>query len=132
MEPRISMITLGVADLARATKFYRDGLGLPANEKSDGVVFFELKGAWLALYPTEDLAEDAQVAPEGSGFGKVTLAHNVRHKEDVAKVLDEAQAAGAKILRPAQDAFWGGYYGYFSDLDGHIWEVAWNPHLDLV
>lgn len=132
MEPRISMITLGVADLARATQFYRDGLGLPANEKSDGVVFFELKGVWLALYPAPDLAADAQVDAVGSGFSRVTLAHNVRNKEDVARVLGEAEAAGAKILRPAQDAFWGGYYGYFSDPDGHIWEVAWNPHLDLV
>ena len=131
MEPRISMITLGVADLERATRFYRDGLGLPANEKYDGVVFFELKGTWLALYPTPDLAADAQVPAEGSGFRSVTLAHNVHNKEDVEKVLQQAEAAGAKILRPAQDAFWGGYYGYFSDPDGHVWEVAWNPSLDL-
>jgi catechol 2,3-dioxygenase-like lactoylglutathione lyase family enzyme len=132
MEPRISMITLGVADLARATQFYRDGLGLPANEKSDGVVFFELKGAWLALYPTSDLATDAQVAPEGSGFSRVTIAHNVRTKEEVAQVLEQARAAGAVITREAQDAFWGGYYGYFTDPDGHVWEVAWNPALALV
>ena len=131
MEPRISMITLGVSDLERATSFYRDGLGFPANEKHEGVVFFPLRGAWLALYPVADLAADAQVPPEGSGFSRVTLAHNVATKEEVAGVLQRAREAGAAITREAQDAFWGGYYGYFTDPDGHVWEVAWNPKLDL-
>jgi len=131
MEPRISMITLAVADLQRATIFYRDGLGLPSDEHHEGVVFFPLKGTWLALFPIEDLAKDAQVSPEGSGFTRVALAHNVRTKEEVEGVLRRAEAAGATITKPAQDAFWGGYCGYFSDLDGHIWEVAWNPKLDL-
>lgn len=131
MEPRISMITLAVADLQRATIFYRDGLGLPSDEHHEGVVFFPLKGTWLALFPIEDLAKDAQVSTEGSGFTRVALAHNVRTKEEVEGVLRRAEAAGATITKPAQDAFWGGYCGYFSDLDGHIWEVAWNPKLDL-
>lgn len=131
MEPRISMITLGVADLERATVFYRDGLGLPSDEHHEGVVFFPLKGTWLALFPTTDLAEDAQVPGTGSGFTRVALAHNVKAKEDVDRVLRLAQAAGATITRPGQDAVWGGYSGYFSDLDGHTWEVAWNPKLDL-
>jgi catechol 2,3-dioxygenase-like lactoylglutathione lyase family enzyme len=132
MEPRISMITLGVADLERSKKFYRDGLGFPVNDKHEGVVFFPLKGTWLALFPTNDLAADAQVPAEGSGFSRVTLAHNVANKDDVARVLQQAKDAGATITREAQAAFWGGYYGYFTDPDGHVWEVAWNPDLDLV
>ena len=131
MEPRISIITLGVADLQRAAAFYRDGLGLPADEKNEGVVFFPMKGTWLALFPTEDLAEDAQISAEGSGFTRVALAHNVRSKEEVGKVLRLAEAAGGTITKPEQDTFWGGYAGYFSDLDGHVWEVAWNPKWDL-
>ena len=125
------MITLGVADLQRATIFYRDGLGLPSDEHHGGVVFFPLKGTWLALFPIEDLAKDAQVSNKGEGFTRVALAHNVKTKEDVDRVLQLAQNAGATITKPAQDAVWGGYSGYFSDLDGHIWEVAWNPKLDL-
>lgn len=131
MQPRISMITLGVSDLKRATEFYRDGLGLPSNEKNEGVVFFPLRGTWLALWPAENLAEDAQVSAEGHGFTRMALAHNVKTKEEVDEVLRQAQAAGGTITKPAQDVFWGGYCGYFSDPDGHIWEVAWNPHMDL-
>lgn len=125
------MITLGVSDLERSKIFYRDGLGFPAKEEHEGVVFFPLRGTWLALFPTKDLAADAQIAPEGSGFTRVALAHNVKTKEDVEKVLSQAEAAGAKITKPAQDAFWGGYCGYFQDPDGHVWEVAWNPFMDL-
>lgn len=131
MEPRISMITLGVADLQRSTIFYRDGLGLTSDEHHEGVVFFPMKTTWLALFPIKELAKDAQVSAEGSGFTRVALAHNVKTKEDVDRVLQLAQNAGATITKPGQDAFWGGYSGYFSDLDGHIWEVAWNPKLDL-
>jgi catechol 2,3-dioxygenase-like lactoylglutathione lyase family enzyme len=125
------MITLGVSDLKRATVFYRDGLGWPADEKYDGVVFFRLPGTWLALFPIEDLAADAQISAEGSGFSRVALAHNVASKDDVTGVLQAAQNAGATITKPAQDASWGGFSGYFRDLDGHLWEVAWNPHFDL-
>jgi catechol 2,3-dioxygenase-like lactoylglutathione lyase family enzyme len=131
MQPRISMITLGVSDLKRATIFYRDGLGWPADEKHEGVVFFRLPGTWLALFPIEDLAADAQIPAEGSGFSRVALAHNVATQEAVAGVLQAAQNAGATITKPAQDTDWGGFAGYFRDLDGHLWEVAWNPHFDL-
>jgi catechol 2,3-dioxygenase-like lactoylglutathione lyase family enzyme len=131
MSFRISMITLGVSDLKRATEFYRDGLGLPSNEKHEGVVFFPLSGTWLALFPTQDLAADAQVPSDGHGFTRVALAHNVKNREDVEEVLKQAQAAGGTITKLAQDASWGGYCGYFTDPDGHVWEVAWNPKLDL-
>jgi catechol 2,3-dioxygenase-like lactoylglutathione lyase family enzyme len=128
MEPRISIITLGVSDLKRSIEFYRDGLGLPIREGFEGIAFFETSGTWLALFPRDELAKDATVKPEGSGFRGVTLAHNVRSKEEVDNALAEAQAAGGKIVKPAQDTDWGGYSGYFSDPDGFLWEIAWNPH----
>jgi catechol 2,3-dioxygenase-like lactoylglutathione lyase family enzyme len=131
MEPHISLVTLGVADLERATRFYRDGLGLPAEGDFDGVAFFKLRGAWLSLYPRADLAADAAVAAEGSGFRGFALAHNVHSKAEVDAVLQRAASAGASICKAAQDTAWGGYSGYFADLDGFLWEVAWNPHLDL-
>jgi catechol 2,3-dioxygenase-like lactoylglutathione lyase family enzyme len=131
MEPRVSLITLGVADLARARAFY-EKLGFRASAASQGdVVFFQAGALALSLYPRESLAEDAQVAAEGSGFTGLTLAHNVRAKEDVAAVLAEAERAGGRILKPAQDVFWGGHSGYFTDPDGHLWEVAWNPFFEL-
>ena len=132
MEPRISIITLGVTDLSRAVAFYRDGLGLPIRDGGfDGIAFFALRGAWLALYPREALAADAGVSSPERGFGGVTLAHNVASRETVDAVLAEAEAAGAHIVKPAAEAFWCGYSGYFADPDGHLWEVAWNPYLPL-
>lgn len=131
MEPRISLITLGVSDLDRATAFYREGLGLPTHGDAPGVTFFTLKGAWLALYPRENLAADANVPTAGQGFGGITLAHNVHSKDAVDTVLQQAQAAGAAITQPGKDTDWGGYAGYFTDLDGFLWEIAWNPFLDL-
>ena len=132
MEPRISIITLGVSNLQRSTAFYRDGLGLPLSDNSaEGVSFFELRGTWLGLYPREALAEDATVPAAGSGFPGITLAHNVASKQQVDALLKEAEAAGAKIVKPAQDVFWGGYSGYFADPDGYLWEVAWNPHFEI-
>ncbi len=128
MEPRISIITLGVSDLARSIAFYRDGLGLPMRENGDAIAFFETKGTWLALFPREALAADAKVEETGSGFPGFTLAHNVRAKEDVAVVLKQAEDAGATVTKPAQDTDWGGHSGYFRDPDGFLWEVAWNPH----
>ena len=95
--------------------------------KSEGIVFFQSGGMAVALYPREELAKDANVAPDGTGFQGVTLAYNARNRAEVDSVLADAVAAGAKLLKPAQEAFWGGYSGYFSDPDGFLWEVAWNP-----
>lgn len=131
MEPRISIITLGVKDLRRCLTFYRDGLGFPTNSKvEDGVIFFQTGGTRLALYPVDRLAEDVAptVKPPAPGaFSGITLAHNVRTKEEVGQVLALAERAGGRIVKPAQDVFWGGYSGYFTDPDGHYWEVAWGP-----
>ncbi len=131
MEPRVSIVTLGVANLARARAFY-EALGFRASSASQGdIVFFQAGGVALALYPRAALAEDAAVGAAGVGFRGVTIAHNVRAKEDVSAVLAEAQAAGGQVVKPAQDVFWGGHSGYFADPDGHLWEVAWNPFLPL-
>ncbi|MBZ0252727.1 MAG: VOC family protein [Candidatus Methylomirabilis sp.] len=131
MEPRISLITLGVADVARSRRFY-EALGFRASGASrPGVAFFQAGGMALGLYGREALAEDAGMAPEGSGFPGVALAYNVRTPEEVARTLAEAEAAGARVVKPAEDAFWGGRTGYFADPDGHLWEVAWNPHFPL-
>lgn len=116
-------------DLERSLQFYRDGLGLPTTRKAEGgIVFFRTGGTCLALYPYEELAKDvseAFVVPK-SKFTGITLAHNVQTREEVDAVLKQAEAAGAKIEKPAQDVFWGGYSGYFSDPDGYLWEVAWG------
>jgi uncharacterized protein len=132
IEPRLSIVTLGVADLVRARRFYEEGLGWKASSASQGdVVFFQLGGMALALYPREALAGDACVDAKGSGFSGITLAHNVRAKAEVSAFLAVAEAAGGKILKPARDVFWGGHSGYFADPDGHLWEVAWNPYSNL-
>jgi uncharacterized protein len=128
MEARISIITLGVNDLHTSIKFYREGLGLPLREGSEGIAFFELKGTWLALFPREALAADAHVPAQGGGFPGFTLAHNVRTKEEVDHLLQQVQQAGAPLAKPAAETDWGGYSGYFQDPDGYLWEVAWNPH----
>lgn len=128
MEQRVSLITLGVADLVRARRFYEEGLGWRRGNTDDSVAFYEIPGGIFALWSRSALAEDAGVADVGSGlFGGVALAYNTRSKAEVDAVLAEAARAGARILKPGQDAFWGGYTGYFADPDGHIWEVAWNP-----
>ena len=128
MEQRISLITLGVADLERSRRFYEECLGWRPGYTSEEIVFFQAGGMVLALYPRAALAADARLAATGSGFGGIALAHNVRTREAVDAVLAEAAAAGATILKPAEEAFWGGYSGYFADPDGHPWEIAWNPH----
>ena len=133
MEPRVSFITLGVRDLERATRFYKDVLGLPQLPSPPGVVsFFEMGRTWLALFPREDLAADAGVAAEGSGFPGFALAHNVRSEAEVDQLLAEAAAGGGRIVKPGGPTDWGGYAGYFADPDGFLWEVAWNakfPHV---
>ncbi|RTL54306.1 MAG: VOC family protein [Rhodocyclaceae bacterium] len=127
MEPRISLITLGVADLDRATAFYEGCLGLPRLPTPPGVVFFELGRLWLALWPRENLAADANVAVAGSGFPGFALAHNVRSPREVDALLARAAAGGATVTKPGQATDWGGYAGYFTDPDGFLWEVAHNP-----
>jgi catechol 2,3-dioxygenase-like lactoylglutathione lyase family enzyme len=132
LEPRISFITLGVADLERATHFYRDVLRLPPIQTSPEISFFELGKTWLSLFPREQLAADVGVSAEGSGFPGFTLAHNVGSAEAVDVLLAEVASAGARIVKPAKVAEWGGYSGYFADPDGFLWEVAWNPHFPHV
>lgn len=127
MKPRMSMITLGVADLERSVRFYRDGLGLPQRESPPSVAFFPLHGTWLGLYGREALAEDAGVAGAGQGFRGVTISHNLDSEAAVDQLMAEALAAGATAIKTPQKVFWGGYSGYFADPDGHLWELAYNP-----
>ncbi len=132
MEQRVSLITLGVADLKRSREFYERLGWRRSMAKAEGVVFFQAGGMALALFPRNELAKDAKIAPEGYGFSGKSLAYNARNREEVDSVLAEAQAAGAKLLKPAEEAFWGGYSGYFSDPDGFAWEVAWNPSFPMM
>lgn len=132
MEQRLSLITLGVRDLARARAFYLDGLGwTEAPVGGDGVVFIQLGGIALGLWSRDSLAEDARVPTGEPGFSGVALAYNTRSREEVDAVLALAERAGGRITKPAEEAFWGGYSGYFADPDGHLWEVAWNPGFAL-
>ena len=126
MKPHVAVITLGVRDLKRARRFYKDGLGWPIQQEDDNWVCFLLEGGStaLALYPWDELADDAGVSSDGVGFRGVTLAQNVRSKERVDEVLIEAARAGGKVVKPARSTSWGGYGGYFTDPDGCLWEVA--------
>jgi catechol 2,3-dioxygenase-like lactoylglutathione lyase family enzyme len=136
MQPRITVITLGVDDLERAVTFYRDGLGL----KTDGIVgtefehgavaFFDLQaGLKLALWPRASLAHDARLPLGTPNATDISLGHNVASRAEVDAVMEQARRAGAGIVKPAQETFWGGYAGYFQDPDQHLWEVVWNPQL---
>jgi len=127
MKPRINIITLGTKNLEGATKFYEYGLGFPKMDFDGNVSFFELNGSWLSLYPWELLAQDALVESASSGFRGFTLAHNVENEKQVVELLEKAKNAGATITKPAQKTEWSGFSGYFSDLDGHLWEIAYNP-----
>ncbi|MDQ2909606.1 MAG: VOC family protein [Actinomycetota bacterium] len=130
MEPRVSLVTLGVRELGRARAFY-EALGWKTGaEPGDDVVFFQAGGMVLALWGRQQLAADSGVEDSG-GWGGVTLAHNLRSPEEVDRVMDEAERAGARITRPAAATFWGGYSGAFADPDGHPWEIAHNPHWTL-
>jgi uncharacterized protein len=131
MEQRISLVTLGVADLDQSRKFYERLGWRRSMANSEGIVFFQAGGMALALYPRTELAKDANIVPDGQGFGGITLAYNARSRDEVDMVLAEAQSAGARLLKPAEEAFWGGYSGYFSDPDGFPWEIAWNPSFPI-
>lgn len=131
MEQRISIVTLGVSDLEHSRAFYERLGWRKSQASSEGIVFFQAGCMALALYSRAELAKDANVTDEGPGFSGITLAFNVRRREEADAVLAEAEAAGAKILKSAQEAFWGGYSGYFSDPDGFLWEVAWNPFFTI-
>ncbi len=127
MKPRISMITLGVENLEKSVKFYKEGLGFPKMDSPPEVAFFTLNGSWLGLYNREALAEDAYVSSEGNGFEGMTLSHNVSTEDEVDKIMEQASSIGAIIAKAAKKTSWGGYSGYFKDPDGHLWEVAYNP-----
>ena len=128
MKPRISMITLGVSDLDKSIKFYKEGLGFPRMESSPEIAFFTLNGSWLSLYIRESLAEDATVSPEGSGFNGFTLSHNVASESEVDQIIENSVSVGAILVKTPQKVFGGGYSGYFKDPDGYLWEVAHNPN----
>ena len=130
MEQRISLITLGVKDVAVASAFY-SALGWEQVDAQEGIVAFDLIGQTLGLYPIKAMADDIGVPVAALGHGAQTLGYNCRTKSDVATTLDLAQTAGAQILKPASDVFWGGHHGYFADPDGHIWEIAFNPFSPL-
>jgi catechol 2,3-dioxygenase-like lactoylglutathione lyase family enzyme len=134
MKPRITLITLGVDDLERSVAFYRDGLGLETQGivgtqfEHGAVAFFDLEaGLKLALWPRKSLAHDAKLAVSQPSATEFSIAHNVASKVEVDAVMEQARKAGATIVKPALDTFWGGYAGYFQDPDGHLWEIAWNP-----
>ncbi len=138
MQPRITILTLGVDDLEAAVRFYRDGLGLPTQGiigtefEHGAVAFFELAGGLtLALWPRESIAADTGLALTPPSPTDLTIAHNVNSREEVDAVLAQATAAGARIIKPATDTFYGGYAGYFADPDGHVWEAAWNPAITV-
>ncbi|MDQ1097594.1 MULTISPECIES: VOC family protein [Chryseobacterium] len=134
MKPRISVLTLGVADLERSVQFYRDGFGLSTEGiigkefEYGAVAFFDLQsGLRLALWPRKSMMHDTGIPLENNSALEFTIGHNVRSKEEVDSVMKTAQKAGAKMIKPAADTFWGGYAGYFQDPDGHLWEIVYNP-----
>lgn len=130
MHPRMNVITLGVEDLHRSLAFYSEGLGWKAQVQGD-IALFQLNGVVLALYPKGEMAKDVGVPLDGQGFRGITLAYNCRDESEVDDVLAYVGSFGAHIVKPAQKTFWGGYSGYFSDPDGHLWEVAHNPFWKL-
>ncbi len=131
MDQRISLITLAVADLDRSAAFY-EALGWSRADSPDGIVAFDLLGQTLGLYPKAALARDMGLEPDDiGGFSGITLAHNVPAREDVAPLVARAEAAGARVMKPPHDVFWGGHIAYVADPDGHVWEIAHNPHAPL-
>jgi catechol 2,3-dioxygenase-like lactoylglutathione lyase family enzyme len=132
MQPRLSILTLGVRDLNRSIVFYRDGLGLSLSPQSNELIaYFPLRGLWLALFPIELLSVDTRIPLEEFGRSPVTFAHHVEERALVDRMLAEAVAAGGRITKPAADTDWGGYAGFFADPDDHLWEIVWDPKLPV-
>lgn len=138
MKPRINILTIGADDLEKSLKFYRDGLGLKTQGivgtefEHGAVVFIDLhNGMKLALYPRKEIAWDAKISQSSPSATEFTIGHLVNSKKEVDEVMAQAEKAGAKITKPAEDTFWGGYAGYFQDPDEHLWEIAWNPQIKI-
>jgi catechol 2,3-dioxygenase-like lactoylglutathione lyase family enzyme len=138
MKPGITVLTLGVNDLEKSVQFYRDGLGFPTDGiigtefENGAVAFFDLQnGLKLALWPRKSISADTKIPVQSPSATEFTLGHNVGSKEEVAPILEQAQKAGATIIKSASDTFWGGHSGYFQDPDGHLWEVVWNPQFEM-
>lgn len=128
MRQKFNLITLGVCDIHKALEFYERGLGwIKSSESTEDMIFFPLGGMVLGLYPRNLLAEDAQLQEQGSGFSGISICYNAKSESEVDTVIEEVKKLGAEIVKPAQKVFWGGYSGYFKDLDGHLFEVAFNP-----
>lgn len=139
MKPRITLLTLGVDDLEKSLAFYRDGLGLPTQGivgkefEHGAVAFFDLQhGVKLALWPRRSIAHDANLPLQPRSPTELTIGHNVGSKDEVDAVMEQAKRAGAKIIKPAGETFWGGYAGYFQDPDDHVWEIAWNLEMEII
>ena len=139
MKPRITVLTIGVDDLEKSVRFYRDGLGL----KTEGIIgkeyeygavaFFELQnGVKLGLWPRKSISHDTKIILTSPSPTEFTIGHNVNSRKEVNDVMEQAKKAGANIIKPAQDTFWGGYAGYFQDPDGHLWEIVWNPEWNIL
>ena len=138
MKPRITVMTLGVDDLEKALVFYRDGLGLPTQGivgrefEHGAVAFFDLQsGLKLAIWPRDDIAHDANISKTAHSPTEITIGHNVGSREEVDVVMEQAKRAGAKIIKPADNTFWGGFAGYFQDPDEHLWEIVWSPQMEM-
>ncbi len=132
MRQQLNIVTLGVKDLKRSLNFYRDGLGWkPSSASTENIAFFQMGGVLFSLYPREKLAEDAKISSEGRGFSGITLAYNAKEQTEVDEILKKVESLGATIVKKAEKVFWGGYSGYFADVDGHLWEVAWNPFFEF-
>lgn len=132
MEPRVTIIGLGVNDLESSTEFYKNIFGWKLTSASnDSISFFQLNGVLLSLYPKDKLAEDAEVSPDGSGFKAFSLAYNTRSKSEVDEIIAYLKSKGVKIVKNPQEVFWGGYSGYVADPDDNLWEIAFNPFLEL-
>ena len=132
MRQKLNLITLGVKDFNRALDFYENGLGWKKSSASvEELAVFPLGGIVLALHPRSALADDATVDPSGNGFSGITLSYNAQSEKEVDEVLAKVKSLGATIIKPAQKVYWGGYSGYFKDLDGHLFEVAYNPFWEL-